>query len=153
MGRLASADMADRPSPAADITGARFFRFADPPAWAKAPLAALGVSDRDGVAVSDDTITATYGRFQLSAARSQIAGAESTGPYRSLMSVGLRLSLRDDGITFGTSGASGVCIRFDPPVPKVVGWRPTHSGLTVTVADAAGLVTALAAPGAAGHRA
>ncbi|CFE80779.1 Uncharacterised protein [Mycobacterium tuberculosis] len=48
----------------------------------------------------------------------------------------------DDGLTFGTNAAAGVCIHFEPRIHRVIGLRD-HSALTVTVADPEGLVAAL----------
>lgn len=53
-----------------------------------------------------------------------------------------RLSMVDDGLTFGTNAAAGVCIHFEPRIHRVIGLRD-HSALTVTVADPEGLVAAL----------
>jgi hypothetical protein len=74
-----------------------------------------------------------------------IASAELTGPYGFLKTVGpAHLSLSDRGLTFASNRRQGVCVRFREPV---AGMEPTgrirHPGLTVTVADCAGLVTAL----------
>jgi hypothetical protein len=71
-----------------------------------------------------------------------IRDAHVTGPYRWWTAVGPRLSMVDDGLTFGTNAAAGVCIHVDPPIRRVIGLRD-HSALTVTVADTAGLVAAL----------
>ncbi|BCI90010.1 hypothetical protein NIIDMKKI_52160 [Mycobacterium kansasii] len=53
-----------------------------------------------------------------------------------------RLSMVDDGLTFGTNAHAGVCVHFEPPVHRVLGLRD-HSALTVTVADPEALVAAL----------
>jgi hypothetical protein len=54
------------------------------------------------------------------------------------------LSFVDDGLTFGTNAQAGVCIHFDPPVPRVIGFKD-HSALTVTVAEPEALAAALKA--------
>ena len=98
---------------------------------------------RDGVTLTHDGMfEATYGRFAVRTPISNIASAESTGPYNPLKAVGLRLSMSDSGLTMGTTGASGVCVTFHDKVPRVIGPR-AHRGLTVTVADPGGLVEAL----------
>jgi hypothetical protein len=51
--------------------------------------------------------------------------------------------MKDDGLTFGTNSASGVCVHFHTKVPSRLR-RAGHSALTVTVADPEGLVSALA---------
>lgn len=68
--------------------------------------------------------------------------AHVTGPYRWWTAVGPRLSMADDGLTFGTNAKAGVCIHFDPKIHRVIGFRD-HSALTVTVADPEALESAL----------
>ncbi|QOC91456.1 hypothetical protein [Micromonospora craniellae] len=49
--------------------------------------------------------------------------------------------------TFGSSTATGLCVRFARPVPALLpGGRPRHPGLTVTVDDPAALARASATP-------
>lgn len=107
-------------------------------------LRLLGVKpDRDGVTLSDDGVfRATYGFFAVETPVSNIATAETTGPYSPWKAIGLRLSAADSGVTFGTSGRSGACVTFHEKVDRVIGFRP-HRGLTVTVADPDALVAAI----------
>lgn len=99
---------------------------------------------RDGVTIGDDgSLAVSFGRFRVTTGVGNVDGARRTGPYRWWTAVGVRLSLVDDGLTFGTTAAGGVCITFVTPIPKVIGFRPTHSALTVTVADPEGLLDAL----------
>src|ERR1700744_68662 len=96
-----------------------------------------------GVTVSDDgRLIARFGPLHVEAALSQVVHAHVTGPYRWWTAVGARLSLGDDGLTFGTNADEGVCIPFEPRVHRVLGLRD-HSALTVTVADSQGLVDAI----------
>lgn len=112
-------------------------RFA--PVWAPLLLA----PGCPGVTLTEDgRFVARYGLLRLDTALANVADAHVTGPYRWWTAVGVRLSLRDDGLTFGTSNRSGVCVHFREPVRRVVGLRD-HSALTVTVADPDGLVRAL----------
>ncbi len=61
-----------------------------------------------------------------------------------MKSVGVRLSMVDRGITFGTNGDRGVCIRFHRPVPAADPFGLLrHPATTVTVADPEGLVAAV----------
>jgi len=114
-------------------------RFA--PAWA--PLL-LGPG-RQGVTLTDDRrFVARYGLLHLETPLTNIAGAHVTGPYRWWTAVGPRLSLVDDGLTFGTTNHGGVCVHFREPVRRVIG-RRRHSALTITVADREGLARALTA--------
>ena len=96
-----------------------------------------------GVTVTDDgRLIARYGPFRVDAPLSQIQGAHVTGPYRWWTAVGARLSLADDGLTFGTNATQGVCIHFEPRIRRVIGLRD-HSALNVTVEDCEGLVAAI----------
>ena len=109
-------------------------------AWA--PLGAR--PGRDGVTLgADGTFRATFGGFEVRTPLENVQGAHRSGPYRWWKAVGVRLSLADDGLTFGTSTRGGVCVHFATPIPRVVGMRPQHSALTVTVEDLDGLVAAL----------
>ncbi|OBJ49676.1 hypothetical protein [Mycobacterium sp. 1423905.2] len=96
-----------------------------------------------GVTLTEDgRFVARYGPLRAQAPLSQVQDAHLTGPYRWWTAVGPRLSFVDDGLTFGTNARAGVCIDFDPPLHRVLGFRD-HSALTVTVADPEGLVAAL----------
>lgn len=105
-----------------------------------APLAAR--PSRDGVIVDDETFRATFGILRLETPRENILGGHITEGYRWYTAIGARLSLADDGLTFGTNTERGVCVHFREKVPRVIGFR-RHSALTVTVADCDGLVGAI----------
>ena len=70
-----------------------------------------------------------------------VTGAEVTGPYRLVKTVGpAHLSLADQGLTFATNPARGVCIRFAEPVGGMDALGVLrHPAVTVTVADVEGL--------------
>jgi hypothetical protein len=69
---------------------------------------------------------------------SKIDRAHVTRNCRCWTAVGARTSFVDDGFTFGTNCAAGVCVHFcDPVVCRLR--RKGHSALTVTVADLDGL--------------
>jgi hypothetical protein len=108
------------------------------------PLRLFGVrSDRDGVTVtSEDELVATLGRLRVVTPISNVEDAQITEGYAWYKVVGPRLSLADQGLTFGTSSTRGLCIHFREPVGPVIGRRP-HPALTVTVADCAGLRDAI----------
>jgi hypothetical protein len=95
-----------------------------------------------GVTLTEGRIIVRYGPFRVDAPLNQVGDAHITGPYRWWTAVGPRLSLVDDGLTFGTNASAGVCIHFDPRIRRVIGLRD-HSALTVTVADTEGLLAAL----------
>jgi len=97
---------------------------------------------RDGVHLTDDQFRATFGFLHLETPRTNITDAHVTEDYRWYTAIGARLSLADDGLTFGTNHDRGVCIHFEQPVRSPL--RPrSHSALTVTVDDCDGLVAAL----------
>ncbi len=99
--------------------------------------------DRQGVTLTDDRrLVAVYGPFRVEVPLSQVVDAQVSGPYRWWTAVGPRLSFVDDGLTFGTNAHAGACIRFEPPVHRVLGFRD-HSALTVTVAYPDALVSAI----------
>jgi len=98
----------------------------------------------DGVTVTDDELQATFGFFKLQTPMANVLGGHVTAGYRWYTAVGVRASLADDGLTFGTNHDRGVCIHFRERVPRVVGLHP-HSALTVTVEDCDGLVAQLGA--------
>jgi hypothetical protein len=96
-----------------------------------------------GVTLTEDgRFVARYGPFRAEAPLSHVRDARVAGPYRWWTAVGPRLSFVDDGLTFGTNAAAGVCIHFDPPIPRVIGFKD-HSAMTVTVADPEALAEAL----------
>ena len=94
---------------------------------------------RDGVTVTDDTFRVTFGFLKLETPLSNIDDAHVTRDYRWWTAAGARLSLADQGLTFGTNRSVGVCVHFREPVPSPLR-RKGHPALTVTVADVDGLV-------------
>lgn len=111
-------------------------RFA--PVWG-----AVGVRPgKHGVTVDDTTFRATFGLLKLETPIGNVAGGHVTEGYRWWTAVGPRLSMVDDGLTFGTNTKRGVCVHFHEPVKRVIGPR-RHSALTVTVGDCEGLVAAI----------
>ena len=97
----------------------------------------------DGVTLTgEDVLVATFGLFKVATPLSNIAGAHITRNYRRWTAFGVRMSRADDGLTFGTNHAAGVCIHFEESVPSPLR-KSGHSALTVTVADLEALTTAL----------
>jgi hypothetical protein len=74
--------------------------------------------------------------------REPLDDAHITRGYRWWTAVGARGSLVDDGLTFGTNAAAGVCVHFREKVRSALR-RSGHSALTVTIADLEGLIRAL----------
>jgi hypothetical protein len=107
---------------------------------------AFGVTPSSArVSVGDDRLEVRFGPWRLESPLANITSVQTTGPYRFFKTAGpAHLSLVDRGITFATNGNRGVCIAFREPVPGI---EPTgrlrHPGVTVTVADVAGLADLL----------
>ena len=100
-------------------------------------------ASRDAVTLADDgTFLATFGFVKIETPRSNIAGAHITRGYRWWTAVGVRGSMVDDGLSFGSNYDAGVCIHFAERVPSPLR-RSGHSALTVTVEDLEGLTRAL----------
>ena len=96
----------------------------------------------DEVTLTDETLAATFGFFNVKTTRDNITGAHITRDYRWWTAGGARLSMADHGLTFGTNRSAGVCVHFRKPVPSPLR-RKGHPALTVTVADLDGLVRSL----------
>lgn len=105
-------------------------------------LAPLLVTSKNGVTVTDTTMRATFGVFSVETSLDNVVGTSISGPHQWFKAVGLRLSMSDDGVTFGTNASRGVCIEFAERLGPVIGLRK-HSSLWVSVADCDGLVAAL----------
>ncbi|MEH0934727.1 hypothetical protein [Micromonospora psammae] len=121
------------------------FRF-DPPF--RLPLALLGVRpETSWVTVDDEAVEIRFGPWRLRTTRGNVTGAEISGPYRWWRAIGPHLSLADGGVTFGSSTATGVCIRLAAGVPALVpGPWLRHPAVTVTVTDPDALLGVLRAP-------
>lgn len=98
---------------------------------------------KDGVTITaDGRFVATFGLLRVETLLANVRDAHITTGYRWWTAAGARLSFADDGLTFGTNAAGGVCVHFRERVPSVLR-RSGHSALTVTVADLDGLTEAL----------
>lgn len=119
------------------------FRFDNPIALA---ARAFGVRPENAyVRVHGQELTFRFGPWVVRTTTDNVAAAEQTGPYQWWKVAGpARLSLADRGVTFATTTAGGVCIRFEEPVTGGVpgGWL-RHPGVTVTVEDGDELVRLL----------
>ncbi|MEV0387072.1 hypothetical protein [Nonomuraea sp. NPDC050643] len=108
-------------------------------------LGVLGIRPRTCLlTVTPQVLRVRFGPWFVVTPRGNVAGAELSGPYAPLKAVGVRMSLADRGLTFGTSTEQGVCIRFHRPVrgSDPVGLL-AHPALTVTVENPARLVERL----------
>jgi len=107
---------------------------------------AFGVTPASArVVVGDDRLEVRFGPWRLESPLANITSVQTTGPYSFIKTAGPpHLSLVDRGITFATNGNRGVCVAFREPIPGI---EPTgrlrHPGVTVTVADVAGLADVL----------
>ena len=91
----------------------------------------------------DDRFLARFGRWRVDTPLSNIDCVETSGPYRWYRAIGIRGSTVDNGITFGSSTAGGVCVTFHEPIQRLLAGLKDHPGLTVTVVEIDGLAAAL----------
>ena len=106
-------------------------------------LIPLGVRKTDGVTITaDGLLKAKFGFFKVTTELANVDHTEVSGDHHWYRAVGMRLSGRDSGLTFGTSPKRGLCIMFTEKIPKVVGPRD-HRALWVSVDDPAGLAEAI----------
>lgn len=104
-----------------------------------------------GIELTADTFTAQFGRWAVETPTTNLARFEVTRDYRWYRAIGVRSSLADHGLTFGSNADAGVCVCFHQPVPRtgpLIFAR--HTALTVTVADVDGLADALRSYGVPG---
>lgn len=108
-------------------------------------LRVMGVTPNTSlVTVSDDELRVRFGPWRLSTPIDNVAGHERSGDYAWFKAIGARGSFVDKGVTFGTNTDAGVCVRFSDPVPALLpGNLMAHPGMTVTVADPDGFITAI----------
>ncbi|RLP74380.1 MULTISPECIES: hypothetical protein [unclassified Micromonospora] len=123
------------------------FPFRFDPAFRPA-LALLGVRPATAwVDVTDRELLIRYGPWRLRTARDNVVGVEVSGPYRWWRAIGTHVSMVDGGVSFGSSTAGGVCLRFGVPVPALTPWGwPRHPAATVTVTDPPALARLFAGP-------
>jgi hypothetical protein len=134
-----------RASLRAETAAGHHFTFRFDPHLRALALLALVHPGSAGIDVDADGLTVRFGRWTLTSPVENIAEVRATGPYRWWKVAGPpHLSLADGGITFATSTARGVCVRFHEPVPAAL---PTsllrHGAVTVTPEDVDGLIAAL----------
>ena len=116
-------------------------------------LMAMGVHPGNSeVTLTDDgRFVAKFGRWRVDTPLDNIDCVEVSGPYRWYRAIGIRGSRVDNGITFGSSTAGGVCVTFHEPIRRLLKGLSDHPGLTVTVVDIDRLATELELrPGANG---
>ena len=108
-------------------------------------LLAIGVHPGNSrvTITDDDRFVARFGRWVVDTPLVNIDCVQVTGPYRSSKAIGVRGSMVDQGITFGSSPKRGLCVTFLEPIPGLLPGIQAHPGLTVTVKDVDGLAAAL----------
>lgn len=82
----------------------------------EAALRTVGAHRWLWVRVLGGMLDVRFGPWRVSTPLDNVAGAEVGGPYAAWKALGPRMSAADRGLTFGTSTAAGVCIRFHRPV-------------------------------------
>src|ERR1700723_3367073 len=91
----------------------QFFRYAIDRRYLPVLLPFLLRPSRDGVTLTDDGLfVATFGLVKIETPRANVTGAHITEDYRWWTAVGVRMSMADDGLTFGTNNKRGVCVHF-----------------------------------------
>lgn len=123
------------------------FEFAFTAAYRLA-AAPFGVTPSRALVTVDDAerlLVARYGPWEVRTSLSNITGVHITGPYRAVFTIGpAHLSFSDRGLTMASNPHQGVCMTFADPVGGIEpSGRIRHPGLTVTVADCAGLAELL----------
>jgi hypothetical protein len=88
---------------------------------------------RARLTVDDERLFVRFGIFTLETPRSNIAESSVTGPHQPLRALGVRTSVSDRGLTFGTSAERMTCIRFHEPVRIKPFDLVAHPGLSVSV--------------------
>jgi hypothetical protein len=98
-------------------------------------LPALGVTPATSrVQVADGQVLISFGPWRATVDRRNIRAVRVTGPFKAWRAIGLRMSLADRGLTFGTSTRGGVCIEFRQPIAVLAPrWLLAHPAVTVTV--------------------
>src|SRR5262245_9219868 len=98
---------------------AQFFRYATDPKLALFWLPSAVRPSRDAVTLTgDDRFVATVAVLRVETRLDNVDDAHVTTHYRWWTAAGARLSMVDDGLTFGTNAARGVCVHFGVKVPS-----------------------------------
>jgi hypothetical protein len=101
------------------------------------PLALLGIRPATSrIVIDGETLDVRFGPWRVRTPLSNVVAVEQSGPLSPWRALGVRLSLADRGLTFGSDPLGGVCVRFARPVRGIdpVG-LVRHPGLTVTVEE------------------
>jgi hypothetical protein len=109
----------------------------------RALLAPLGVVEPLAYAkLGEDELSVRFGAYTFKTPLSNIVAIEQSGPYKWWRALGVRMSLKDRGLTLGSATDRGVCLRFGEPAPgPLPGIR--HPGLTIMPAEPEKFINAL----------
>jgi hypothetical protein len=102
-----------------------------------------GISAQHSYVEVGHELLARLGPWRLRTGLGNVSSVSFTGPYSWYLVMGIRLSLKDRGITFGTNSSAGLCIEFRRPVRSFM--QIAHPAMTVTVRDPGALRDALEA--------
>ena len=100
-----------------------------------APLLRVGgiTPERSAVVVDDELLRVRFGLLRLTTPLDNILEANVTGPHQPIRGIGVRMSLSDRGLTFGTSVERMVCVQFREPVRAKPFDVTPHPGLSLSV--------------------
>jgi hypothetical protein len=89
------------------------------------PLGLRG--SKDGVTLTDEgSLLATFGLIKIKTPLANVTQAHITRNYRWWTAFGVRASMVDDGLSFGTNHSAGVCIHFAQRCHHRGVDRPSH---------------------------
>ena len=99
-------------------------------------LRGFGVTrDRASLTVDDAELRVRFGLLTLVTPRANIREAVVTGPHKPVRAIGIRMSLKDRGLTFGSAVERTTCIEFVEPVRAQPFDIASHPALTVSVEE------------------
>lgn len=119
------------------------YSFSFDPRYATALRAAGITPGRTWLRLDDDTLQVRFGPVTVTTPRSNVREAVVTGPHKPLKAIGIRMSLTDRGLTFGSAVERTTCISFHEAVRAKPFDIAGHPALTVSVADPDGLAALL----------
>lgn len=109
------------------------FSFAFDPRYSTLFRVAGITPERASLTVDDHWLSVRFGIFTLETALDNVSEASVTGPHQPLKALGVRMSLADRGLTFGSSTGRMTCILFRAPVRISPFDVASHPGLSVSV--------------------
>lgn len=118
-------------------TAATRYDFAFAPTY-RLPALALGITGSTAWAeLGPSGLRVRFGLWRLHTPLANVAGAQRTGGFAYLKTVGPpHLSFTDRGVTFATNADDAVCLTFREPVPAIAPGRLLrHPGATLTLRD------------------